>query len=99
MTEDLGELELELTVTDAGTPPESDSVDLVFNLLDDNAIYTRLVGTIVQGENSEAWLYDPATDDRTLYWAQYAEPKLKMRLLQSLRMARRRILERVRRTG
>lgn len=66
VTEDLGELELELTVTDSGAPPESDTVTLVLDRRDDSATYTYLVGTIVQGADQEAWLYDRATGERTL---------------------------------
>ena len=66
VTEDLGELELDLTVTDSGTPPESDTVRLVFNRRDDNALYTFLVGTIIQGERQEAWLFDRVREDDQL---------------------------------
>lgn len=63
ITEDLGELELELTVTDSGVPQESDRVRLVFDLRDDSARYTYLVGTIIQGEDREAWLNDRSEPD------------------------------------
>jgi len=64
VTEDLEDLELELTVTDTGVPPESDQVRLVLALQDDSATYTKLVGTIVQGKDQVAWLYDRSTNER-----------------------------------
>lgn len=66
LTGDLGEQKLELTVTDSGTPPESDTATIVLNLRDDKAYYTRLVGTIVQGDREEAWLYNQIEEEEPL---------------------------------
>jgi acetolactate synthase small subunit len=73
LTGDLGEQELELTVADSGTPPESDSATIVLNLRDDCAYYTKLVGTIVQGDRQEAWLYDQIEEDEGLRFLRLRE--------------------------
>jgi hypothetical protein len=62
----LGEFEVEITVTDAGQPAESDRRTLTLRLTDDNALYTYFVGSVVHNGVREAWLYDRSTNQRTV---------------------------------
>lgn len=61
----LGEVEVEVSVTDDGSPPETDTATLTLDLQDDAAGYTYYVGYIIQGDKSEAWLLDRTTNRRT----------------------------------
>jgi len=63
---DLGEFALEITVTDSGQPPASDTKTITLRLADDNAIYTYLIGTVVENGVREAWLYDRSSNRRTV---------------------------------
>jgi hypothetical protein len=63
---DLGEFPLEITVTDGGQPPASDTRTLTLRLADDNALYTYLIGTVVENGVREAWLYDRSANRRTV---------------------------------
>lgn len=59
------DIQVEVTVTDGGSPPESDTATLTLRLRDDAALYTYLVGSITQGDKREAWLLDRTTNRRT----------------------------------
>lgn len=63
---DLGEFDVEVTVGDSGQPAESDTRTLTLRLVDDNALYTYLTGTIRENGNWEAWLYDRSTNGLTV---------------------------------
>lgn len=64
-----------VTVTDSDTMPESTSVELTVTLEEDSARFTYLVGTFTrktgddrasQVEEKEAWIFDRATNRRTV---------------------------------
>ncbi len=61
----LGDMEVEVSVTDNGSPPETDTATLTLDLRDDVALYTYYVGYVIQGNRSEAWLLDRTTNRRT----------------------------------
>jgi hypothetical protein len=61
----LEDVELEVTVTDDGSPPESDTATLTLRLRDDVALYTHLVGSIAQGDQRDAWIRDRTTNRLT----------------------------------
>lgn len=63
---DLGEFALEITVADDGQPPATDTKTLTLRLADDNALYTYLIGTVVENGVREAWLYDRSSNRRTV---------------------------------
>ncbi|MEX0585380.1 MAG: Ig domain-containing protein, partial [Pirellulales bacterium] len=63
---DLGNSDVEITVTDSGQPPETDRRTLTLQLVDDNALYTYFTGTVAVSGNWEAWLYDRSTNQLTV---------------------------------
>lgn len=63
---DLGEFEVEISVTDGGQPPESDRRTLTLKLADDNALYTYFSGAVAFNGVWEAWLYDRSTGRNTV---------------------------------
>lgn len=63
---DLGDFEVEVTVTDTGLPPATDQRTVTLKLVDDSAQYTYLSGTIASGGAREAWLYDRSTNKLTI---------------------------------
>jgi hypothetical protein len=63
---DLGDSEIEVTVTDGGQPPEKDTRLLTLRLTDDSALYTYFIGAVVQDGQAEAWLYDRSMNRRTV---------------------------------
>lgn len=63
---ELGEFEVEVTITDSGLPPATDRRTVKLQLADDSAQYTYLSGTIASGGAREAWLYDRSTNKLTV---------------------------------
>lgn len=62
----LGEITLQVTVTDTGVPPATATQPLTLRLVDDSGLYTYFVGSVGQGGSREAWLYDRSTNRRTV---------------------------------
>jgi hypothetical protein len=60
-----GTHELRVYVEDAGDPPQVSERTLVVEVAPDTAGFTKLVGSVLAGDQSEAWLYD-RWDDRRL---------------------------------
>ena len=56
----------EVTATDAGEPPQSSSTTVSINVVEDSALHTYYVGYFDEDGQPEAFLYNRATNERTI---------------------------------
>ena len=66
LTLDLGEYPVEITATDAGEPAQSASTAVTINVVEDSALHTYYVGYFDEDGQPEAFLYNRATNERTI---------------------------------
>ncbi|MEZ6065188.1 MAG: putative Ig domain-containing protein [Planctomycetaceae bacterium] len=62
LTIEPGTKSITITATDRGDPPQSATATLSVEVADDAAEFTYLVGSLRDGANWKAWLYDRATE-------------------------------------
>lgn len=61
-----GETEVSLVATDTDSPPQSTTLTMKLNVLDDAAQFTRLTGSLAVGDKKRAFLIDQSTDKKTV---------------------------------
>ncbi|QDU37740.1 Putative Ig domain protein [Maioricimonas rarisocia] len=61
-----GERQVTVKVTDSGMPPAEDSQAVTLDVRDDAALYTYLVGCLVQEQTAQALLYDRSSNSNLL---------------------------------
>jgi hypothetical protein len=60
-----GDTTVPLTVTDNESPPQTTTLQLKIDVADDEASFTRLSGTFMDGNSKRAFLYDPSKNKTT----------------------------------
>ncbi|REJ85444.1 MAG: hypothetical protein DWQ34_01965 [Planctomycetota bacterium] len=60
---DIGDIVVTISVSDDGRPRETDSQDVVLKLQDDPALYTYLLGGIIQGADRRVWFRNRAAEE------------------------------------
>lgn len=61
-----GSYPVTVTVTDAGTPPQTATANLSITVDDDKAVFTYLVGIIAENGERQAWLFDRLQNKKTI---------------------------------
>lgn len=66
LTLELGEYPVEVTATDEGEPSQSASTTVTISVVEDSALHTYYVGYFDEDGQPEAFLYNRATNERTI---------------------------------
>jgi hypothetical protein len=60
-----GDVSISVTVTDNGDPPRTATRALNIRVEEDAARFTKFVGVVTEGEEQEAWFFDPSVNKNT----------------------------------
>ena len=63
---EIGETPVSIVATDSDSPPQSTTFALKLDIHDDAAQFTRLVGTLADGDKKRGFLIDQSTDKKTV---------------------------------